>query len=216
MKRGATLLEVIITLAILAGAGLGTLASLGATSKSLRAGQLTQHKMLLLDARAQRRLLENKGNLLTAAVIGPYPVATKASPSYPPNLPLGGGNWVPDTVPAGLFDRLDLSTGAYFAVSPNGQIVKLDQVPWTDPFTGITYPGIPAGTACGSALLNVPGIPTVYCRETMLTRGPPVAPTAGTLTNRVGTLAQVTYWIRVSRVGEQPQDALFRREVIAP
>jgi hypothetical protein len=204
-----------VTMAILAGAALGTLASVSATSKSLRAGQLTQHKMLLLDARAQRRLLENKANLLTSAVIGPYPVPSKLDPSYPPNLGLGMGNWVPDTMP-GAFDPLDLSTGAYFAVSPNGQIVKLDVVPHIDAYTGITYPAVPPGTPCGSALLTLPGIPTVYCRETMLTRGPPVAPTAGSLTNRVGTQAQVTYWIRVSRVGEQPLEAQYRREVIVP
>src|SRR5262249_4633930 len=157
----ATLLEVMIALAILATAGLGTLAGLTAAGRDLREGELNQGKMLLLDAKMERLLLQSKVTLAaTPGGTAGYPAPTRASPLYPPNKAFGAAPWQLDIPPTVPYQPDDLSNGAYFTVSPNGQIVKLP--PFAQAINGVNYPAAPV-TPCGT-VLSLPGISTLYCR----------------------------------------------------
>jgi type II secretory pathway pseudopilin PulG len=198
---GFSMLETIIAMGVLAAGALGSLSGIASSNKELREGQLRQYKMLLLDAKAQRRMLENKTPLLLTMITSGYPVAANAL-THPTNLAIGAAPWAVDTASASVpFDANDLSTGAYFKVLPDGEVQKL---------TTTTVPSIATGTACNSTALPQ----GIYCRETMLTYGPPV-PYTGPGGAIVPTNTNVmTYWTRVSRVGEPASMAVMHWEVI--
>ena len=183
-RRGSSLIEVIVALAVLALAASGALTGLLAANNDLRQGQLRQYKMALVDATMQRMLLSNKTQLRAAAVPLPAPP--------PVQLAIGANPWQPDTT-AAIAD--DVSTGAYFRVLPNGEI------------THVT--GIPPGTPCNSALLPEGS----YCREVLLTTGMPVdlGTHAGIMP---AAALPVTYWVRVARRGELPAIAVVQRMVM--
>lgn len=98
-EGGFTLLEVMIALVILLLASLGVAAGLLAASRDLRAGQLTQYRALLADARVQRVRLADKAALIASAS--------------------GTLAWVPDPLPAVAGD---LGTGECYYIQPNGEI----------------------------------------------------------------------------------------------
>ena len=190
--RGFSLLEAMIALSILALGAVGSLAGIASSNQELREGQLRQYKMLLLDAKNQRRMLEMK-TPLTLTMATSYPVSS-SSGSWPPNMALG--TWNVDTQPLPM-DLSDLSTGAYFQVLADGEVAKITTVA--------------PGTTCGSTALTK----GTYCREWMLTAGPPttyVAP-QNAIISASGTTV-MTYWTRVSRVGEDVSKAVYHAEVL--
>lgn len=183
-RGGFSLIEVMISLAVMLAGSLGAILGLMAANRELREGQLRQYKMVLADASVQRARLRDKVALQNAAVaVSPLPSTVTAISAAP---------WAVDPTPvvAG-----DLSTGAYFEVFPNGQIRHL---------TASTTPAVAANTPCNAVPEGV------YCRELVLARGAPVA-APGPIT--AGGQA-TTVWVRVSRRGEPADSAVLSREVI--
>lgn len=186
-RRGFSLLEVLVALAVLAVAITGALTGLLAASKELRQGQLRQHEMALVDAKLQRLRLSDKKRLLALAL---------PSPATPPDrLAIGTPPWAPDPTPAGADG--DLSTGAYFRIRPDGELTLLT--------------GLPPGTPCNAASLPEGS----YCREVALTAGMPADLGAHAGILPAGSSA-VTYWVRVARKGEGRAQAVVHHEVIVP
>jgi len=174
--HGFTLLETLISLAILLILIMGLLSAMGLALGNISAGQGQQYKAALSEATTQARMLSSRQPLVNAQN---YPGA--ALDTYP----IDDDHWAVD--PA----------GAFFTVTPNGEVKELDAL------NG-------AVKKCGDAEVPV----GTYCREVGLVRGMPngdVAPIAA-----FGGFAPQAYtlWTRVSRKGESPARAHVHREVI--
>ncbi|MCY1023784.1 type II secretion system protein [Pyxidicoccus sp. MSG2] len=147
---GFTLIESMISLAVLALAMAGTLAGLLHASSELREGELLQARKALLDASTQRLWLADKALVAARAVVRPA--------AAPTTLAIGAAPWTVDTSAPVTGDP---GTGAYFQVLPTGQISHV--------------PGIPLGTSCTDTRLRR----GTYCREVLVTEGTPYALSAG-------------------------------------
>ena len=202
--RGFTLIEVMVSLVVLALAIVGSLSAVIATGRELKDGQTRQVRGLLGDASARRFMLAAKG-LGSAFQGAAQPVTLCGGPCN--QVPIGMMPWAVDntTVIPG-----DLSTGAYFRVFGNGEVTQI---------TPVSVPtAIPATTPCSGAIP-----PGVYCRETLITKGGPVVVSAtGTFTTwppsagggfalpaTVPAMDVFTVWIRLSKKGDQPTDAIY-------
>jgi len=115
---GLSLIEVLISMALLAVAISGALAGLVAAGHELADAHLRQNKTMLLDVKLHRMRLWDKSLLAAQAL--PRPT------TRPDQLPLGSPPWSVDTSQA-LGN--DWSTGAYFKLSGAGQIERATSVP---------------------------------------------------------------------------------------
>jgi type II secretory pathway pseudopilin PulG len=211
-----------IALTVLAVASLGALGGLIAASQQLKDGETRQVRARLLDASAQRFVLINKyPTSATNWQTGAKDLVTTCT--QPCNLmPIGSaGPWVPDpTTPAAVGTingpisgsnlATDLSVGAYFKVNVDGTLMAL---------TSSTNPSVAAGTTCDAVPVDT------YCREILVTTsmspivggGPWTAwPPVQIVPVQNGTSTVLTYgstvytvWIRVSKKGDTPAQALY-------
>ncbi len=194
-KRGFTLIEVIIALAVLLIGGLGAEQAMLMASQNLKGGQVQQIKAALADAHSESLLLANR-SLITSAAIGMAPVAPVALPG------IGSGPWIIDPTPTSTPQALN--SGAFF--SGTG-VTSVSQV---------ANPGVAATGNCGDSAIP----PGTFCREIMVTAGLPTTyaangwQTAGTNPSW-GTV--YTLWTRVSQKAANGVDRLpvLTREVIA-
>ncbi|MCP3102024.1 prepilin-type N-terminal cleavage/methylation domain-containing protein [Myxococcus sp. K15C18031901] len=184
LPRGATLVEVLVSMVILALAAAGAVAGMVFASRDVHDGQLLQVKRLLLEASTQRLWLAGKAPLLAEAVVRPN--------TFPTDLAPGTAPWRVDPSPA---VGGDIGSGAYFKLSASGQV---------EPLTGIS-----AGTAC-----NAPTLPEgTYCREVLVTVGlPRDVPTAASALLPAGA-RPMTVWMRVVRKGDNAARAQSHSEV---
>ncbi|MCY0998074.1 type II secretion system protein [Myxococcus sp. MISCRS1] len=146
-RRGASLVEVLVSMGVLALAAAGAVGGMVFASRDVHDGQLLQAKRMMLDASMQRLRLASKSKLIVDAVERPA--------TFPTELAPGAAPWKADVsthVPG------DPSSGAYFKLSADGTVEPLA--------------GIPAGTPC-----NAPALPDgTYCREMLVTKGLPREP----------------------------------------
>ena len=147
-RRGFSLIEVMISLAIMLVGAVGAMAGIINANKALYEGQRRLYKSILIDntlarVRMQNKELLNKGAQATTA------------PTMPNLEAIGTGHWLRDpTVIAGN----DLSTGSLFFVGPNGSLMRCNPG---------TQPSCPAAiTTCADA--TIPN--GVFCREIAVTR----------------------------------------------
>ncbi|MCP3163006.1 type IV pilus modification PilV family protein [Myxococcus qinghaiensis] len=184
LRRGSSLIEVLIAMVVLALAATGAVGGMVFASRDVHDGQLLQVKRLLLEASTQRLWLAAKGPLLAQAVPRPTQPPTTLAP--------GAAPWRSDpTVPV----PGDPSSGAYFKLSATGQVEPLA--------------GIPTGTACNDAALPE----GTYCREVLVTTGLPLeVPASATALLPAGS-RPVTVWTRVVRKGDTADRAQFHNEV---
>ncbi|WP_342379171.1 type II secretion system GspH family protein [Myxococcus stipitatus] len=184
LRRGATLIEVLIAMAVLALAATGAVGGMVFASRDVHDGQLLQVKRLLLEASTQRLWLASKAPLLSEAVVRPA--------TFPTDLAPGTAPWKVDTSVAVAGDP---STGAYFKLSASGLV---------EPLTGI-----PAGTACNDTALPE----GTYCRERLVTKGLPTDPPAAAAALLPPGSRPVTVWTRVVRKGDTAERAQSHNEV---
>jgi len=171
---------------------LGAFAGVLHASRDLREGQLRQYKVLLADATSQRASLSNKSSLaVNVADKSLGGITGVAMPTQPPDqTAVGSSPWQVDPSP---MKNLDLGTGAYFNILPNGQILQFDlatRVPCEDP-------SLPDGS---------------YCREVLLTAG---LPTANGAILPAGVRAY-TLWTRIARKGDPIENAVVQQKVLIP
>ena len=175
--RGFTLLESMIALMIVSVALAGTVAGFVTVDSQLRDAQLRQVKTFLLDAKAQRMMLEKKIDLASISTTWtPDPTQTIVNAI---NTPIMRPNPDPD---------IDFSVGAYFAMSPAGEVQQLN---------------MPAGTLCTATAVPAGS----YCREVRATAGMPgggALPAGVSWTSLSPAVAPTTYWARIYRKGENP------------
>jgi type II secretory pathway pseudopilin PulG len=182
--RGSSMLEVLISMAVLALTAAGAVGGMLSASRHVRDGQLYQGKRLLAEARTQRLWLVNKTELVRQAV--PYPGQD------PYGIPLGTAPWQVDATAAVANDA---GSGAYFELSATGEV---------KPATGI-----PAGTACTDA-----AVPSgTFCREVLITQGLRSGAAPGPNSVLPPGATAVTVWTRVWRKGEDPSGAVVHSEV---
>lgn len=199
LRRGFTIIEGMIALAVLAVAAAGALLALVNANQMIREGQLRQLKMVLVEASAQRGMF-SLANTDTTADAGPVVTTT------PDNAAIGASPWKIDDSPA--LD-LDLGTGAFFKLFPDGTITPMT---CDGPDGGGVAGCLSTATynSCGAALPN-----GIYCREIAV--GPNLPPGANSVVS--GELLDAgagfhTRWIRVSRKGEPRSRAVVYREVV--
>ena len=205
--RGFTLIEVMISLVVLALAIVGSISAVIAAGKELRDGQTRQVRAMLGDSSARRWMLAGKlpgSFMVTTGLANPIASCGGACSA----LAFGTGPWKVDP---SVVNNLDLSTGAYFKVFGNGEIQHI---------TASTTPAVPNGTACGAAAIPA----NVYCREIAITSSPagsvvivnatgsfttwpPTSTPAGWVVP-VGSTAY-TVWIRISKKGDALGDAIY-------
>jgi prepilin-type N-terminal cleavage/methylation domain-containing protein len=203
-SAGFTLIEVMISLVVLALAIVGSLSAVIAAGKELRDGQTRQIRGLLGDASAKRWMLASTlptSTLVTRAALNPIGTACGTACSV---HAIGAAPWVVDptvVIPG------DLSTGAYFKVFGNGEVTQI---------TATTTPAVPLNTPCGDPLIPK----NVYCREVAFTvGGPPIVSATGSFptwppalpgswTTPVGSNLY-TVWIRLSKKGDTINDAIY-------
>ena len=195
-RRGFSLIEVMISLAIMLVGAVGAMAGIINANKALYEGQRRLYKSILIDHSLSRARMQNKELLYNSAVAAPGSAAT-----MPNNEAIGTGNWVRDpTVIAGN----DLSTGSLFFVGPNGSLMRCNAG---------TQPSCPAAiTTCADA-----AIPNgVFCREIAITKSA-AAFAPGAIVN-AGTFVS-TVWVSViekKAITTQTVDGrLMGREVFA-
>lgn len=173
-RRGVTLLETMMAMAVLLVGMIGALAALQAGARETKVGQFRQQKMLLADATLQRvRSIDKALYFSGASAVVPS--------SDPSKQPVGGGNWVVDA--SASTDLRDFSTNAYFKVLADGTITKDTTV---TPGTACNAAGLPVGTVC---------------RETFTHLGAPFGAGNGAdagFTAPTGTRVATT-WVRVSQ-----------------
>jgi prepilin-type N-terminal cleavage/methylation domain-containing protein len=174
-RRGFSLVETMIALAILATGATAALVALSSATRDAAEGQLRQFRTALVDASASRFRLMDKA-LLAARVQPGEPLSFAAAAALPP----GTAPWVTDPTPD---SRADLSSGAFFTITGNGDIAPVTSVP--------------KGTACGSAAQPA----GTYCREVLVQRALPGK-------GRAAAGAEVvTVLIRLLKKGESPAAA---------
>ncbi|WP_223642697.1 type II secretion system protein J [Corallococcus sp. EGB] len=187
-RRGSGILEVLISMSILALAAVGAVMGMVAATRDVKDGQVLQGRRMLLEARVQRLWLASKADLAAQAVTRPA--------LFPPDLALGTAPWTldPSAPVAG-----DVGTGAYFRVRPTGQVE-----PALD---------VPAGTPCTAATPDSVLPRDVYCREILVTQGLPkdLSPAAQALVP-AGALP-FTFWTRAYRKNDSPERAIVHSEV---
>jgi len=206
-RRGFTMLEVMIALAILLVASVGALSGLMAASKDLKTGQLHLYQSILVEATVQRMRLADKKLLLDYAYgQATYPVSTGTTnptaavnwsmASDPEKQPVDAAPWGADPWTATTTDTLDLSTGKFFFILPSGEI------------TPVAASAIPVTTACSDG--SVPN--GMFCREVAIIPSAPSV-TPGPIT--AAGFRTATVWIRVSQKGTPLSRATVAQEVIA-
>ncbi|WP_375756783.1 type II secretion system protein [Corallococcus exercitus] len=187
-RRGSGLLEVLISMSVLALAAVGAVMGMVAATRDVKDGQVLQGRRMLLEARTQRLWLASKLELANQAVARPS--------TYPPELALGATPWQldPSTPQAG-----DVGTGAYFRVLPTGQVA-----PALD---------VPNGTPCSVSTPDAVLPRDVYCREILVTKGlPKDLPPAAQAMVPAGALP-FTFWTRAYRKGDSLERAIVHSEV---
>ena len=216
-SRGFTLIEVLIAMAILAIGMLGVFAAYNATAQTLRDGQLSQYRMVLLDASLERLALQNK----TALFQTPLFAAAAALPvPTPDQIAVGAAPWVIDP---SLPDQSDscgsangsgcvntyIGTGALFEVLSNGDIIPCFAPGVPSQCLSGTY--APAALPASCADATIPG--GIYCREVAVTTAMEnsktyVQDSAGTQYPQTGNFVvppvgskSYTLWVRIHRVG---------------
>lgn len=156
----------------------GVLAAFQQAMIEARLGQNRQQKVMLADAVFQRTRFLDKMTFFTGLPARPVTNTMLTAP-------VGGGLWVPD--PTINADPMDLSSGAYFNILPDGTI------------TPIPPATIPTGTSCAV----VP--PGTVCREVFTHLG---APFGATNLNATLPSTQVaTVWVRITRRANANQPA---------
>lgn len=196
IRRGFTLIEAMVSMAVLAIGLLGTFMGLVHAATVAREGQLRQFKSALVDAKIQQLLLIDKSQLPN--LVGG--VQTVATAVLAHRLGIGAAPWGIDPSAGDFSVNMpgDLGSGSVFRVLPDGQIR-----PIAGTFTSCTDVNIPAGA---------------YCREVLLQGSLPLpitgnAPVQNSL-NATGARS-FTLWVRVSRMGEAaPEAAVTERKVI--
>ncbi|RKH12304.1 type II secretion system protein [Corallococcus sp. CA053C] len=186
--RGSGLLEVLISMSILALAAVGAVMGMVAATRDVKDGQVLQGRRMLLESRIQRLWLGSKAELLSNAVNRPA--------LFPPDIAFGTAPWVLDPSPP---VAADVGTGAYFRVLPTGQVEPLTSVP--------------VNTPCIASTPDAVLPKDVYCREILVTKGLPkdLPPASAAL---VPAGAQpFTVWTRVFRKGDSLERALIHSEV---
>ncbi|MFY1824726.1 type II secretion system protein [Myxococcus fulvus] len=148
-RRGASLVEVLVSMGVLALAAAGAVGGMVFASRDVHDGQLLQAKRMMLDASMQRLRLASKAKLVIDAVERPS--------TFPTDLAPGTAPWKAD---ASTHVAGDPSSGAYFKLSADGTVEPLA--------------GIPVGTPCNAAALP----DGTYCREMLVTKGLPKDPAA--------------------------------------
>ncbi|NOK21966.1 PulJ/GspJ family protein [Corallococcus carmarthensis] len=187
-RRGSGILEVLISMSILALAAVGAVLGMVAATRDVKDGQVLQGRRMLLEARVQRLWLASKVELANQAV--PRPAL------FPPDVALGTTPWQldPSAPQAG-----DVGTGAYFRVRPTGQVE-----PALD---------VPAGTACNASTPDTVLPRDVYCREILVTKGlPKDLPPAAQAMVPAGSLP-FTFWTRAYRKNDNRERATVHHEV---
>lgn len=213
-RRGFTMIEVMIALAILLIASVGALMGLMAAQSNLKTGQLHQYQAILVEAAVQRFRLADKQLLLDYANnlrSYPPPPATggQANPTAaqswviatsgdPTAQAVDSGPWGKDpwTGPPSA-DSLDLSTGKFFRIMQSGEIKRLTVADgawagWDQPCSGA-----PVGT---------------FCREVAIIPGASVGLPGPVMS---AGFRAATVWIRISQVGQPLALAYVAREVVA-
>ncbi|AKF84979.1 hypothetical protein MFUL124B02_07695 [Myxococcus fulvus 124B02] len=151
-RRGASLIEVLVSMGVLALAAAGAVGGMVFASRDVHDGQLLQAKRMLLDASMQRLRLASKARLVMDAV--PRPT------TFPTDLAPGTAPWKVDaSKPA----EGDPASGAYFRLSATGVVEPLLDIPEGTPCNG---DALPEGT---------------YCREMLVTKGLPKDPAPNTV-----------------------------------
>jgi prepilin-type N-terminal cleavage/methylation domain-containing protein len=157
LPRGLSILETMIALVILGVGLLGVLGALERAAVESRLGQNRQQKVMLADATLQRFKLLEKTTFFAQAA---------ATPTVDPlGLAVGTAPWLADPTDLTAAEPLDLSTGAYFNILPDGTITKLS-LPGNPPCSAVPQgvvcreilthagppfgTGLPNGAACGS------------------------------------------------------------------
>jgi prepilin-type N-terminal cleavage/methylation domain-containing protein len=195
IRRGFTLIEAMVSMAVLAIGLLGTFMGLVHAATVAREGQLRQFKSALVDAKIQQLLLSDKSQLPN--LVGG--VRTVATSLLAPSLVVGAAPWAIDPSAGDFSVNMpgDLGSGSVFRVLPDGQIR-----PISGTFTSCTDVNIPAGA---------------YCRELLLQGSLPLPTTANAQVqnslNATGARS-FTLWVRVSRMGEASSLAVVERKVI--
>ena len=186
--RGSGLLEVLISMSILALAAVGAVMGMVAATRDVKDGQVLQGRRMLLEARVQRLWLASKAELLSTAVDRPA--------TFPPDIALGTAPWKLDPSPQ---SATDVGTGTYFRVRPTGQVDSLTTVP--------------ANTPCSATIPDTLLPKDVYCREILVTKGlPKDLPAAAQAMVPAGALP-FTVWTRVYRKGDSLERAIVHSEV---
>jgi prepilin-type N-terminal cleavage/methylation domain-containing protein len=173
-RRGFSLIEVMVALAILAFVAIGALGAIIMASQNVRDGQLRQYKAALVEARVQLLMLADKTQLNSGSPAANALYGTLGS--YPgqslEKVAIGSSPWQLDPTPA---STNALGTGPFFSVTEGGNIATVSS----------------GATSCADSTLKK----GTLCREVALISGMPdgSSPTSGTA---------YTLWTRVIRVGD--------------
>lgn len=187
-RRGSGILEVLISMSVLALAAVGAVMGMVAATRDVKDGQVLQGRRMLLEARVQRLWLASKAELANQAVTAPV--------LFPPQLALGTAPWQLDP---SLPQAGDVGTGAYFRVRPTGQV---------EPALDVA-----AGTPCIATTPDAVLPRDVYCREVLVTKGlPRDLPLAAQAMVPAGALP-FTFWTRAYRKGDSVERAIVHSEV---
>ncbi len=187
-----------MALVVLLVALVGALGGLIAAAHEFHDGQVRQAKMALVEAKSQRLMMASRGGSLFT---GAGQASSYPQPNSPETYAKGTSPWVidPDAsiCPSGCATTAstDLSTGAFFDITPDGKIVH-NPGTWSD---------------CAAAATAAP---SVYCREIAVLQGlEDTAFTPGGSPQGVGSHQAYTIWIRVSRGSESLSQAVIQRDV---
>lgn len=197
-QRGFTLIETMAALGILAVALLGAMVALLSAGSQLKDGQVRQYRAILVDATVQRLMIADKSPS-SALGTSAQPLATAcASDCGAMNV----GTWPVD--PSGVVGN-DLATGAYFKVAEDGEIQRDTTVAAG---TACGDPSIPEGTYCREVLVTTSPAPVVNSGHKWTSTWPPPAPAILATGSFPATV--YTVWVRVSKKGDDPFQAVYR------
>lgn len=113
--RGVSIVEAMISLAVLGVALLTAIGALQYAAMETRAGQNRQHKMMLADAALQRIKLQDKAAFFVS--LAPQPALDVKG------LAVGMAPWTRDT--SVTVDPFDFSQGSYFKILPDGTMTAV-------------------------------------------------------------------------------------------